>query len=252
MKEIRKSVHKPYITLIQGLDYMKKGFIYTIKDLPISERPRERLVKQGVKALSDAELLAVILRTGTRYENVVELAKRMLKEFNIKELSQASLNQLKGFSGINNAKACQLIASFELGKRVYAFNKAEQVFINNSRDVVKLLKPELSFLKREHFVGLYLDSRNCLLRKETISIGGLNTSIVHPREIFKIAIQESANAVIVVHNHPSGNAKPSKDDIGITKKLVKASHIVGICLLDHVIIGENTYVSMAEKNLVDF
>lgn len=231
---------------------MKRGFIYTIKDLPISERPRERLMQQGANALSDAELLAVILRTGTRYENVVDLAKRMLREFDIKTLSQASLNQLKGFSGINTAKACQLLACFEIGKRLYAFNKGMRVFINNSKDAVKLLRPELSFLKKEYFVGLYLDSRNCLLRKEIVSIGGLNTSIVHPREIFKIAIQESANAVIAVHNHPSGNPKPSKDDIEITRKLVKAGHIVGISLVDHIIIGDNSYVSMAESNLVGF
>ena len=135
---------------------------------------------------------------------------------------------------------------------MYAFTKGERVFVNTSKDVVKLLKPELSFLKREHFVGLYLDSRNCLLKKETVSIGGLNTSIIHPREIFKIAIQESANSVIIVHNHPSGNPKPSRDDIRITKKLVEAGNIVGINLLDHVIIGENKYVSMAESNLVRF
>ncbi len=231
---------------------MKRGFIYTIKDLPVSERPRERLIRQGANALSDAELLAVILRTGTMYENVVDLAKRMLRDFNIKTLSQASLTQLKKFSGINTVKACQLLASFELGKRVYAFTKEGCVFINTSKDVVKLLKPELSFLKREHFLGLYLDSRNCLLKKETVSIGGLNTSIVHPREIFKVAIQESANSVIVVHNHPSGNPKPSRDDVDITKKLVKAGDIVGISLLDHIILGENSYVSMAESKLVEF
>lgn len=231
---------------------MKKGIMYTIKDLPRLERPRERLMQQGVKALSEAELLAIILRTGTKYENVVELAKRVIRGYNIKELSKASLNQLKAFSGISTAKACQLVASFELGNRVYSFNKASKVYINTSKDVVKLLKPELSFLKREHFVGLYLDSRNCLLKKETVSIGGLNTSIVHPREIFNIAIQESANSVIVAHNHPSGNPKPSKDDIEITKMLVKASKIIGIDLLDHVVLGEGKYVSMAENNLVRF
>lgn len=231
---------------------MKRNLLYTIKELPESERPRERLIKQGTKSLSDAELLAVILRTGTRYQSVIDLAKNVVKELNIKQLSQASFNQLRGFHGISTVKACQLLASFELGKRVYSFSKGSQVFINTSKDAVKLLKPELSYLKREHFVGLYLDSRNCLLRKETISIGGLNTSIVHPREIFKIAIQESANSVIVVHNHPSGNPKPSKDDIDITRKLIKASHIVGIDLLDHIVLGENKYVSMAENNLVRF
>lgn len=231
---------------------MKSCPTYTIKDLPSSERPRERLEKQGAKALSDAELLAIVLRTGSRYESVLDLSKRIIRELNIKELSQASLNQLKTFKGISTTKASQLVACFELARRVHSNNNEEKIFLDSCGDVVRLLKSELRFLKREHFIGLYLDSRNCLLRKETISIGGLNSSIVHPRELFKLAFQESANSIILVHNHPSGIAEPSEDDIEITKMLIKASKIMGIDILDHVIIGENSHVSMAEKGIIDF
>lgn len=225
---------------------------YTIKDLPSSERPRERLEKQGASALSDAELLALVLRVGSRFESVLDLSKRILRELEIKELSQASLNQLKSFNGISTTKASQLIACFELAKRVHSNINQEKIYLDSCSDVVKLIESELRFMKREHFIGLYLDSRNCLLRKETISIGGLNSSIVHPRELFKIAFQESANSIILVHNHPSGIAEPSEDDIEITKMLIKASKIMGIDILDHVIIGENNHVSMAEKGVIDF
>ena len=231
---------------------MKSGPIYAIKDLPRSERPRERLEKQGASSLSEAELLAIVLRTGSRFESVLDMSKRILRELNLKELSQASLNQLKSFRGINTAKASQLIACFELAKRVHSYTEEDDIFLDSSQDVVKLLKAELDFMKREHFIGLYLDSRNKLLRKETISIGGLNSSIVHPRELFKIALQESANSIILVHNHPSGITEPSKDDIEITNMLIKSSKIMGIDILDHVIIGEKGFTSMAEKGIVDF
>ncbi|MBW2970869.1 DNA repair protein RadC [Candidatus Woesearchaeota archaeon] len=230
---------------------MKRN-LFTIKDWPIAERPRERLIKQGPAALSNSELLAILLGTGSSTENVVDLAKRILAKHNLQEISQASITQIKEFRGINDAKACQLMACFELSKRLYTFNHRESNYIESAKDIAQLLFPDMRFLKKEQFVGVYLDSRNCLIKKEIISVGGLNTSIVHPRELFKTAIQESANSVIVAHNHPSGNPKPSGDDIEITKKIISAGRVIGIPIIDHVVIGEQGYFSMSEENIVRF
>jgi DNA repair protein RadC len=234
------------------MSFVRTDTLFSIKDLPQSERPRERLIQHGSGALSEAELLAILLRTGTSRENVVELATRVLKSYNIRELSQVSLAQLREFRGISNAKACQIAACFELARRVNAFSDAKKTLIGSSKDVARILMPEMRFLKKEHFVGLYLDSRNQLIKKSIITIGSLNGSIAHPREIFKVGVQESANSVILAHNHPSGNPKPSQDDILITKKLVSGGRLLGIPVLDHVVIGESGYVSMAEEKLVDF
>ncbi|MFH1399283.1 MAG: DNA repair protein RadC [Candidatus Woesearchaeota archaeon] len=223
-----------------------------IKELPASERPRERLLRQGAGALSDAELLAIILRTGTRYQNVVLLAQQILAKYNLQALSQAGLGQLKEFKGIDFAKGCQILACFELGRRLAGFSSAKKSQVDTSKDVVKLLMQEMRFLKKENFVALYLDSRNCLIKKEIVSIGGLNSSVVHPREIFNVAISESANSIVLAHNHPSGNPLPSKDDLTVTKKVVEAGRIVGIPVLDHVVFGKNSWVSMAEQGLVKF
>lgn len=226
--------------------------IYKVKDWPTQERPRERLINKGAASLSDSELIAIILRTGSSNENVVDLSKRILKKFSLQELSQASLSQIIQFNGISNAKACQILACFELAKRVFSGVNPQKICIESSKDVAMIICPELRFLKKEQFIGIYLDSRNCLIKKDIISIGGLNTSIVHPRELFKVAIQESANSVIIAHNHPSGNPKPSNDDILITKKIINAGKIIGIPVLDHIVVGENNYVSMAEQNLAKF
>lgn len=229
---------------------MKQGF--KIKDWPQMERPRERLIENGPEALSNAELIAIILGTGNSRRNVVDLAKLMLKKYNLKKLSQASLNQIKEFRGVGNSKASQMVACFEIGKRLSTYKEQEKICISCAEDVARMLIPELRFAQKEHFIGLYLDSRNCLVKKDVISIGGLNASIVHPRELFKSAIRESANSVIIVHNHPSGNPKPSKDDIVITKKIVNAGRIIGIPVIDHIIIGDKNYVSVCEEKLMRF
>ena len=231
---------------------MKNKFQYKlrIKDLPTNERPRERLIKFGVKALSDSELLALILRTGNKRENVIDLSRRLLNKYDLKSLSNISFNEFSKIDGIKEAKASQLVALFELSRRLASYNDKPKPKIESSEDVAKLLMAEMSVLKQEHFRGLYLDSRNNLLKNEIISIGSLNASVVHPREIFKIALSESASAVIIVHNHPSGDPEPTKEDIEITKKIINAGRLMGIEVLDHIIIGNNSYVSLAERKLM--
>jgi DNA repair protein RadC len=223
-----------------------------LKDLPLRERPRERLIKYGAGALSDSELLAIVLRTGTVNENVIDLSKRIISQYNLQGLCSASLAELKRFKGINNAKACQILAVVELSKRISLSAKADNTKIKNSGGVYDLLYQEMRFEKKESFVGLYLDSRNNLLKKEIISIGTLNTSVVHPRELFRTAILESANSIIIVHNHPSGDPTPSKEDLELTKLLIAAGKLIGIPLLDHIIIGEKKYFSMADRNILCF
>lgn len=226
---------------------MTKEYRLKIKDLPLEERPRERLIKHGPKTLSNTELLAIILRSGSKKENVIELSNRLLKENNIKSLSRKRINYLKNNLGIGEVKACQIIACFELGRRLAAFKDKSKPMIHNAKDVVKIFMPDVSSLKKEHFKGIFLDSRKRLIKDETIFIGSLNASIIHPREIFQIALEEGAAAVILLHNHPSGDPKPSDDDIEITKQLVKAGDILGIEVLDHIIIGNKRYFSFKEK-----
>jgi DNA repair protein RadC len=218
-----------------------------IKDFPIDERPRERLIKAGPKPLSDAELLAVILRTGNKKENVLELAKRLINEYNLKTLSRIRVNSLKKIFGIGEAKACQIIACFEIGRRTACLKNGRCKKINSAKDIANRLMAELSNLKKEYFIGIFLDSRKKIIKKETIFIGSLDSSIIHPREIFKIALAESAAAVILIHNHPSGDPIPSQEDIEITKQIIKAGEIIGIQVLDHIIIGDRKYISLKEK-----
>ncbi len=223
-----------------------------IADMPLDERPRERLNKFGVKALSNAELLAIILRTGTKGENVLDLSKRLFNDYNIKSLARTRANRLKQVFGIGQAKACQIIAAFELGKRLAGFSGGRKLKIEKAKDVAKFLMPELCNLKKEHLVGVYLDSRKKVITQETIFVGSLNANIVHPREIFAAALAESAAAIILVHNHPSGDPMPSDDDITVTKQLIKAGKILGVEVLDHIIIGNKRHISLREERICDF
>lgn len=218
-----------------------------IKDLPPEERPRERLSKYGPKTLSNAELLALILGNGSKKECVLELSRKLLKENTIKTLSRKRVNALKSNLGIGEAKACQIIACFELGRRLAAFKEQTNPTINNAKDITKIFMPELYSLKKEHFKTIFLDSRQKVIKDETIFIGSLNASIVHPREIFQAALEEGAAGIILLHNHPSGNPDPSEEDIEITKQLVKAGEILGIEVLDHIIIANKRYFSFKEK-----
>jgi len=227
---------------------MKKSF--TIRDLPPSERPRERLQKFGAEALSAQELLALILGRGIAGESVMVTVQRLLSTFgNVKAISEASLEELSQVRGIGLAKAAQIKAAFELAKRSEV-EVGEKIFIKTAEDAVKLVKPKLKDKKKEYFLILSLDSRNNLIKISEISIGSLNANLVHPREIFKEAIQALANSIILIHNHPSGDAIPSKDDIDITKQLIDAGEIMGITILDHIVIGNQDYKSMKDKELL--
>jgi DNA repair protein RadC len=220
-----------------------------IKDFPPEERPRERLAKAGAGSLSNAELLAIILRTGNKKENVLDVSKRLINEHSLKALSRAGVGNLKANLGIGEAKACQIVACFEIGRRVSCLKAEKSKAINSAKDAANLLMPELSNLKKEYFLGLFLDSRKKIIKKEVLSIGSLDSSIVHPREIFKTALEESAAAVIIANNHPSGDPEPSEEDIIISKQIAKAGSIIGIDVLDHIIIGDNKYVSLKEDKL---
>ena len=220
-----------------------------LKKLPKQDRPREKLEKYGVKNLTNSELLALILRTGTKKQNVVELCQKMLDMYNIKNLSQTTLNQLIEFHGIKKAKAAQVLATFELARRLASYSDHYET-IKSPFDVHKLLMPELRFLKKEKFIGLYLNSENKLVHEETISIGLFNQSLVGIREIFSPAITQGASHFILVHNHPSGNPRPSKEDIEVTNKIKKAAKLLNIEFTDHVIIGNKQFFSFKREELL--
>jgi DNA repair protein RadC len=221
-----------------------------IKQLPLEERPREKLIKNGPQAMTNSELLAIILRTGSKKENVLNISNKLLSNYNIKSLSTLKITKLKKQLGIGDAKACQIMACFELGRRLSAFKEEKKIAIKNAKDLAKLFISDMGSLEKEHFKGVYLDSGKRIIKHETIFIGSLNESVVHPREIFKIALNENAAAVIILHNHPSGNPNPSSFDLEITKELVKAGDFMGIPVLDHIIIGGNKYISLKEKGLI--
>ena len=228
---------------------MKKSF--TVHDLPLSERPRERLMKLGVEALSAQEILALILGRGTKGESVMVIAQNLIREFgNLKGIADASVEELTKVKGVGQAKATQLKAAFELSKRLEtSFDESKKTAIKSPEDVVRLIKTELKDKKKEHFFVVLLDTRNQYLGKDKVSIGSLDTSIVHPREVFKPALSLSAASIILVHNHPSGDPEPSEEDIKLTKRLVEAAEIMGIDVLDHIIIGDKKYLSLKSRNL---
>lgn len=225
----------------------------TIKEWPEGERPRERLVKYGAENLSDAQLLAIILRTGDRIEktSAVDLARILIDKFgNFRELDSVSVSELQSIKGIGPAKGVQIKAALEIGKRFLRQKTEPKEKIKSVEDVFNYYKPYLRDLKKEVFKVMLLDGRNKIIKDVTISEGSLTKSIVHPREVIKEATKESAAALIFVHNHPSGESKPTKDDIEITERLINACDIVGIRVLDHIIIGANDYFSFADEGLI--
>ncbi len=228
---------------------MKKSF--TIHDLPISERPRERLQKLGIGALSAQEILALILGRGIAGESVMVTAQRLLSQFgNLKGIAGASVEELSQVKGIGVAKASQIKAAFELANRLEGYAEAgDKPLVKTPEDIVALVRGRLKDKKKEHFLALLLDTRNRLIKVSEISVGSLETSVVHPREVFKEAISASAASVIFVHNHPSGDPEASEDDIKLTKRLAEAGEIVGIDVLDHIIIGDKKYLSLKREGL---
>ena len=228
---------------------MEKPF--TLHDLPGSERPRERIKRLGPEALSAQELLALIMGWGIRGESVLITAQRLLSSFgNPKGISLASLEELAEIRGVGTAKAAQLKAAFELARRSEE-DPGEKRKIKYFSDVVKLLRPRLKNKQKEHFLILSLDSRNRVNRICEITTGTLDSSLAHPREVFKEAIQSLASSIILVHNHPSGHTEPSDDDIGITRKIAEAGKIIGIKVLDHIIIGSEGSFSFQENGLLE-
>ena len=219
----------------------------TIKDLPKVERPREKLIKYGPEKLSNSELLAILLRSGKKRENVVELANKILKRFRADKLPYLTFDELKDYPGLGQAKACEIVACFELGKRLLKDKKA-RIYLK-PKEVWEELK-DIRNNKKEHFVIFYLDSRNQEIKREIISIGSLNANLVHPREVFEPAVRSLAAQIILAHNHPSGDPEPSEDDITVTKRLIEAGKIMGIEVIDHIIIVKNGYFSFKEKNLI--
>ncbi len=218
-----------------------------LREVPTEDRPRERMVQYGAEALGNAELLSILLRTGTYSESAVRLAERILVECGgLRSLVDMSKDQLTKIKGIGNAKALQIQASIELGRRLARSKLDETVTIRSPEDVAVLLKEELRYLQKEHFVCLFLNTKNHVMARETLSIGSLNASIVHPREIFRAAIKRSSASIVCVHNHPSGDPTPSPEDVQLTSRLVEAGSIIGIEVLDHVIIGDQRFVSLKE------
>ncbi|MDP4104856.1 MAG: DNA repair protein RadC [Bacillota bacterium] len=219
-----------------------------IRDFPEDERPRERFMKSGPQSLSNHELIAILLRTGTREESVLQLSNRLLTQFEgLRLLKSATLEEMTEIKGIGQTKAIQVLAAVELGRRVsnLAFN--ERYVIRSPEDGANYMMNDMRFLTQEHFVCLYLNTKNQVIHKQTIFIGSLNASIVHPREVFREALKRSAASLIALHNHPSGSPEPSREDIEVTKRLSECGKIIGIDLLDHLIIGENKFVSLKEK-----
>lgn len=215
-----------------------------IRELPPEERPRERLQKYGAESLSTVELLAIIIRTGTKKESALSLAERVISTFKgLRGLFNASLEQISQIEGIGPAKATEIKAAIELGKRMLSLAGGEEsVQITCPQDVVNLF-PELPFQTQEYFKALFLDVKGKLIKEKTLFVGTLDASISHPREVFKEAVACSAASVIVLHNHPSGDCTPSKDDIEMTRKLKQAGDILSIPLQDHIIIGRGRFYS---------
>ncbi len=219
-----------------------------IRDFPQDERPRERFIHHGPQSLSNHELLAILLRTGTKEESVLQLSNRLLTRFEgLRLLKSATLEEITEIKGIGHAKAIQILAAVELGRRVTNLAFSDRYVIRSPEDGAKYMMNEMRFLTQEHFVCLFLNTKNQVIHKQTIFIGSLNASIVHPREVFKEALRRSSASIICLHNHPSGDASPSREDVEVTKRLAECGKIIGIDLLDHLIIGENKFVSLKEK-----
>ncbi|MAT59153.1 MAG: hypothetical protein CMF23_14370 [Ignavibacteriae bacterium] len=223
-----------------------------IKDLPLDDRPREKLILRGPQSLSDSELIAIILRTGTKGKSVVQISQEIIKKSgNLASLAVKTVSAFTKDEGIGKDKAATLAAVFEIAKRVNAQIKwFSDVKITSPEEVAKIFIPLLKDEIKEHFFVLCLNSANKIIKYENISIGNLNSSVVHPREVFKVAIDNNSANIIVLHNHPSGNPEPSNEDISITKKLVESGKILGIEIFDHIIIAGNQYLSFVEKRLI--
>lgn len=223
----------------------------TIKQLPPELRPRERLIQYGTGGLSNAELLAIVIGTGTKNRTTVQLSEKLLSHFQtLGSLGKSTIEELCSIDGIGKVKATKVLAALELGRRMGCASPAERFTINSPEDVVQFLMPDMRYLDREHFKALVLNTKHQVLRVIDISIGSLNSSVVHPRELYKMVVRHNGAAVIVAHNHPSGDPTPSSEDIAVTKRLSEAGAVLGIELLDHIILGDGRFISLKEYSLM--
>ncbi len=225
----------------------------SIKAWADDDRPREKLILKGRSSLSDAELIAILISSGSRNESAVDLAKRMLQsaDNNLEKFSRMTVAELKIFSGMGEAKALSIIAALELGRRRNSsVVDSDSMKITASSDAYRIIRPELEDLQHEEFFIMLLNRSNVVTKKEQVSRGGMNSTIVDPKIVFKIAVSNGASGIILAHNHPSGAVKPSEQDIRLTKKLKEGADVLDIALLDHIIVGANTYFSFADEGLV--
>ncbi|MBK8986899.1 MAG: DNA repair protein RadC [Chloroflexi bacterium] len=228
----------------------RAAYIPKIRDMAEHDRPRERLVKVGAGAVSSAELLAIVLRTGTGGENVLRLAERLLHTFgSIPGLARATIPELMSVKGIGQAKAVEIKAALEIGRRLMASAPEEKPRITSPADAANLLMSEMMFLEQEHLRLILLDTRNRVLGTPNIYIGSLNTSVIRIGELFRAALKANAAAFIVAHNHPSGDPSPSPEDVNVTRQLVAAGKLLDLDVLDHIVIGHQRYVSLKERGL---
>lgn len=223
-----------------------------IKGLPTEERPREKLLYQGKESLSNGELLAILLRSGTREKSALELAGEIISmtEDGILYLEECSPEELAAVKGIGTAKACQILAAVELGKRVSTCPRRQKSVIGSPGDIVRLVMEKMRYYKKEHFCVMLLDTKGKIIEETEVSVGDLNSAMIHPREVFIQAIRRSAAAVVLIHNHPSGDPSPSREDIETTHRLMESAMILGINILDHIIIGDGVYTSMKSEGLM--
>lgn len=228
----------------------RKGTGYRIKDLATRERPRERLARLGASALADAELIGILLRTGVKGRNAIELAQALLQDLGgLRGLHSATFSEIRTCSGIGKAKAAQIKAAIELGRRLAVADAGERPIIRSPQDAADLIQYEMGALEQEHFRVLLLDTRNHVLHQRDVYRGSLNASMIRISEVFRDAVRANAAAIIVAHNHPSGDPSPSPEDVAVTRAIVEAGRLLDIEVLDHLVIGRNRFVSLKAKGL---
>ena len=227
--------------------------VIMVRDLPADERPREKLLQYGAPSLSNAELLAILIHTGTREASAIHIAEQVLahyKDRGLSELSYMAPQELTQVKGVGLAKAATIVAAVELGRRL-SMKAAEKIeTVCGPEDAARYAMPRLRFEQREHFCVLLLDMKHHIMGMPDVSVGSLSASIVHPREVYRIAIQRAAAAIIAVHNHPSGDPSPSREDIAITRRLAEAGKLLDIPMLDHIIVGGENFISLKEQGMV--
>ncbi len=223
-----------------------------LRELPKDERPREKILQKGVESLSNAELMAIFIDTGTQDKSAIEIGEEVisLDKSGLSFLTNCSIEDFSKIKGVGIAKACKIKAAVELGRRIATSPKPDRSYITSAEDVSNLFMERMRYYEKEHFNILLLNSKGEIIDEKNISIGDIASSIVHPRETFIWAVRRSAAAIILVHNHPSGNPEPSQEDINVTNRLIEAGTIMGIKVLDHIVIGDGNYVSMKSEGLI--